>query len=108
MFLLKKKGGNKTVLSGGPNTLAALIKAYRIQEKACNVGFDWEEKEQVWDKVKEEIREFQTEVDHMDKEKAEAEFGDVMFSLINAARLYKINPDNALEQTNQKFINRFN
>ncbi|KAB4167567.1 nucleoside triphosphate pyrophosphohydrolase, partial [Bacteroides uniformis] len=69
---------------------------------------DWEEREQVWDKVKEEIREFQTEVAHMDKEKAEAEFGDVMFSLINAARLYKINPDNALERTNQKFINRFN
>ena len=105
---LKEKGGNKTVLSGVPAALPSLIKAYRIQDKARNVGFDWEEREQVWDKVKEEIREFQTEVDHMDKEKAEAEFGDVMFSLINAARLYKINPDNALEQTNQKFINRFN
>lgn len=91
-----------------PAALPSLIKAYRIQDKARNVGFDWEEREQVWDKVKEEIREFQTEVAHMDKEKAEAEFGDVMFSLINAARLYKINPDNALERTNQKFINRFN
>ena len=105
---LKEKDGNKTVLSGVPAALPSLIKAYRIQDKARNVGFDWEEREQVWDKVKEEIREFQTEVDHMDKEKAEAEFGDVMFSLINAARLYKINPDNALERTNQKFINRFN
>ena len=105
---LKEKDGNKTVLSGVPAALPSLIKAYRIQDKARNVGFDWEEREQVWDKVKEEIREFQTEVDHMDKEKAEAEFGDVMFSLINAARLYQINPDNALEQTNQKFINRFN
>ena len=84
------------------------VKAYRIQDKARNVGFDWEEKEQVWDKVKEEIAEFQVEVANMDKEKAEAEFGDVMFSLINAARLYKINPDNALELTNQKFIRRFN
>ena len=105
---LKEKGGNKTVLEGVPSALPALIKAYRIQDKARNVGFDWEEREQVWDKVKEEIGEFQAEVANMDKEKAEAEFGDVMFSLINAARLYKINPDNALEQTNQKFINRFN
>lgn len=105
---LKEKGGNKTVLSGVPTTLPTLIKAYRIQDKARNVGFDWEEREQVWNKVKEEIREFQTEVSHMDKDKAEAEFGDVMFSLINAARLYKINPDNALEHTNQKFIRRFN
>ena len=72
------------------------------------MGFDWEEREQVWDKVKEEIREFQAEVAHLDKEKAEAEFGDVLFSLVNAARLYKINPDNALERTNQKFIRRFN
>src|SRR5699024_10960304 len=105
---MKEKDGNKTVLSGVPAALPSLIKAYRIQDKARNVGFDWEEREQVWDKVKEEIQEFQAEVAHMDKEKAEAEFGDVMFSLINAARLYKINPDNALEQTNQKFINRFN
>ena len=82
-----------------PAALPSLIKAYRIQDKARNVGFDWEEREQVWDKVKEEIGEFQEEVANMDKEKAEAEFGDVMFSLINAARLYKINPDNALELT---------
>ncbi len=80
----------------------------RIQDKARNVGFDWEERSQVWSKVKEEISEFEAEVEHMDKDKAEAEFGDVMFSLINAARLYKINPDNALERTNQKFIRRFN
>lgn len=105
---LKEKGGNKTVLSGVPSALPSLIKAYRIQDKARNVGFDWEEREQVWDKVKEEIQEFQDEVAHMDKQKAEEEFGDVMFSLINAARLYKINPDNALELTNQKFIRRFN
>ena len=102
---LKEKDGNKSVLSGVPAALPSLIKAYRIQDKARNVGFDWEEREQVWDKVKEEIGEFQDEVD---KDKAEAEFGDVMFSLINAARLYKINPDNALELTNQKFIRRFN
>ena len=105
---VKEKGGNKTVLSGVPSALPSLIKAYRIQDKARNVGFDWEEREQVWDKVKEEIQEFQAEVAHMDKQKAEEEFGDVMFSLINAARLYKINPDNALEHTNQKFIRRFN
>ena len=105
---LKEKDGNKSVLSGVPAALPSLIKAYRIQDKARNVGFDWEEREQVWDKVKEEIGEFQEEVANMDKDKAEVEFGDVMFSLINAARLYKINPDNALERTNQKFIRRFN
>lgn len=105
---LKEKDGNKSVLSGVPAALPSLIKAYRIQDKARNVGFDWEEREQVWDKVKEEIAEFQVEVANMDKDKAEAEFGDVMFSLINAVRLYKINPDNALERTNQKFIRRFN
>lgn len=104
----KEKDGNKSVLAGVPEALPSLIKAYRIQDKARNVGFDWEEKSQVWEKVKEEIGEFETEVEHMDKDKAEAEFGDVMFSLINAARLYKINPDNALERTNQKFIRRFN
>lgn len=103
----KEKDGNKTVLSGVPSSLPALVKAYRIQDKARNVGFDWEERSQVWDKVKEEISEFEAEVEHMDKEKATAEFGDVLFSLINAARLYKINPDNALELTNQKFIRRF-
>ena len=105
---LKEKGGNKSVLAGVPAALPSLIKAYRIQDKARNVGFDWEEREQVWDKVKEEIQEFQAEVANMDKQKAEEEFGDVLFSLINAARLYKINPDNALEHTNQKFIRRFN
>ena len=105
---LKEKDGNKSVLSGVPEALPSLIKAYRIQDKARNVGFDWEEREQVWSKVKEEIGEFEAEVGQMDKDKAEAEFGDVMFSLINAARLYKINPDNALERTNQKFIRRFN
>ena len=105
---LKEKDGNKSVLGGVPEALPSLIKAYRIQDKARNVGFDWEERSQVWSKVKEEIGEFEAEVENMDKEKAEAEFGDVMFSLINAARLYKINPDNALEHTNQKFIRRFN
>ena len=105
---LKEKGGNKTVLSGVPSSLPTVIKAYRIQDKARNVGFDWEEKEQVWDKVKEEFNELQAEIANMDKDKAEAEFGDLFFSLINAARLYKINPDNALERTNQKFIRRFN
>lgn len=105
---LKEKDGNKTVLSGVPDALPSLIKAYRIQDKARNVGFDWEQREQVWGKVKEEIAEFEAEVGQMDKDKAEAEFGDVLFSLINAARLYKINPDNALERTNQKFIRRFN
>lgn len=104
----REKDGNKTVLSGVPAALPSLIKAYRIQDKARNVGFDWEERSQVWDKVKEEISEFEAEVAHMDKDKAEAEFGDVLFSLINAARLYKINPDNALERTNRKFIRRFN
>ncbi len=108
LIKLKEKDGNKTVLSGVPSALPSLIKAYRIQDKARNVGFDWEEREQVWDKVKEEVSEFESEVAHLDKDKAEAEFGDVLFSLVNAARLYKINPDNALERTNQKFIRRFN
>lgn len=105
---LKEKDGNKSVLSGVPNALPSLIKAYRIQDKARNVGFDWERREQVWNKVKEEIGEFQAELDNMDKDKAEAEFGDLFFSLVNTARLYHINPDNALERTNQKFIRRFN
>lgn len=105
---MKEKDGNKTVLSGVPSSLPSIIKAYRIQDKARAVGFDWEERSQVWGKVKEEISEFEAEVENMDKEKAEAEFGDVMFSLINAARLYHLNPDNALEYTNQKFIRRFN
>ena len=105
---MKEKEGNKTVLSGVPKSLPTLIKAYRIQDKARAVGFDWQEREQVWDKVKEETGEFEAALDHMDKAEAEAEFGDVLFSLINAARLYHINPDNALEHTNQKFISRFN
>ncbi|MCH5328888.1 MAG: nucleoside triphosphate pyrophosphohydrolase [Coprobacter sp.] len=105
---LKEKGGNKTVLEGVPSALPALVKAYRIQDKARNVGFDWEKPEEVWDKVYEEFGELKAEIDHMDKDKTEAEFGDLLFSLINAARLYKINPENALERTNQKFIRRFN
>ena len=104
----REREGNGSVLGGVPTALPTLIKAYRIQDKARNVGFDWDERSQVWDKVKEEISEFEAEVEQMDKEKAEAEFGDVLFSLINAARLYHINPDNALERTNQKFIRRFN
>lgn len=104
----KEKDGNKTVLSGVPSALPSVIKADRIQEKASNVGFDWKERRDVWNKVKEEISEFEAEVENMDKDKATSEFGDIMFSLINAARLYKINPDTALELTNQKFISRFN
>ncbi len=104
----KEKDGNESVLSGVPDALPALIKAYRIQDKARNVGFDWQEKEQVWDKVKEELDELKVEVDRLDAEKMEEEFGDLMFSMINAARLYKINPENALEKCNQKFIRRFN
>jgi len=105
---LKEKGGNKTVLEGVPADLPSIVKAHRIQDKARNVGFDWEEREQVWDKVKEEFNELKTEIDLMDTNRMESEFGDLFFSLINAARLYKINPDNALERTNQKFIRRFN
>src|SRR5574344_1754675 len=105
---LKEKDGNKSVLSGVPTALPSLIKAYRMQDKARHVGFDWEKKEQVWDKVKEEFSELQVEIANLDKDKAEAEFGDLLFSLINAARLYGINPDNALERTNQKFLRRFN
>lgn len=105
---LKEKNGNKRVLSGVPNALPALIKAYRIQDKARHIGFDWEEKEQVWDKVREEFTELETEIKNLNKENAEKEFGDLFFSLINAARKYDINPENALELTNQKFIRRFN
>lgn len=104
---LKEKDGNKTVLSGVPSALPALIKANRIQEKARNVGFDWDTKEQVWDKVKEEIGEVEAEINKMDSDKLESEFGDLLFSVINAARLYGVNPDNALEKTNRKFIKRF-
>ncbi|MBR5208357.1 MAG: nucleoside triphosphate pyrophosphohydrolase [Paludibacteraceae bacterium] len=105
---MKEKDGNKSVLSGVPSALPSLIKAYRIQDKARNVGFDWEEREQVWKKVKEEFEELMVEIKNMDPKKQEEEFGDLLFSLINAARLYKINPDNALESTNAKFIRRFN
>lgn len=105
---LKEKGGNKTVLAGVPSGLPALIKAFRIQEKACNVGFDWETPEQIWDKVREELEEFIAEIEKFDKIGMEAELGDFIFSIVNAARLYKINPENALERTNQKFIRRFN
>jgi XTP/dITP diphosphohydrolase len=103
----KEKDGNKTVLSGVPSALPSVIKADRIQEKASNVGFDWHDREDVWPKVREEIAEFEAEVANMDRDKATREFGDLMFSLINAARLYHINPDTALEYTNQKFIKRF-
>lgn len=105
---LKEKGGNKTVLAGVPDSLPALIKANRIQEKARNVGFDWDTREQVWDKVKEEISEVEHELKAGNLEKIENEFGDLLFSIINAARLYGVNPDNALEKTNRKFIRRFN
>lgn len=105
---LREKGGNKTVLGGVPSALPALIKANRIQEKVRNVGFDWEEPSQVWDKVDEEMREVKAEIEKGDKEAIEAEFGDLLFSVINAARLYGVNPENALEKTNKKFISRFN
>ena len=105
---LKEKGGNKTVLEGVPASLPSIVKAHRIQDKARNAGFDWEQKEDVWDKVREEFTELKQEISSMDADRTEAEFGDLFFSLINAARLYKINPDNALERTNQKFIKRFN
>jgi XTP/dITP diphosphohydrolase len=105
---LKEKDGNKNVLSGVPKSLPSLIKAYRIQDKARNVGFDWEKKEDVWEKVHEELRELEEELKREDKEKSTEELGDFLFSIINAARLYKLNPDNALEKTNRKFINRFN
>lgn len=105
---LKEKGGNKTVLAGVPAGLPALVKSFRIQEKACNVGFDWERPEQVWDKVREEFDELQQEMARGDADGMESEMGDFIFSLVNAARLYKINPENALERTNQKFIRRFN
>lgn len=105
---LKEKGGNKTVLEGVPHSLPALIKAHRIQDKARNVGFDWDEKEQVWEKVSEEMEELKVELRKQDADKSEAEFGDLLFSIINAGRLYGINPENALERTNQKFIKRFN
>ena len=105
---LKEKYGNKSVLSGVPEALPSLIKAYRIQDKARNVGFDWEDRQDVWKKVREELGELEVELNKEDKERSTAELGDFLFSVINAARLYKLNPDNALEKTNRKFINRFN
>lgn len=105
---LKEKGGNKTVLAGVPSSLPALIKANRIQEKAANVGFDWDEPSQVWDKLKEETAEVEQEIKAGDTDKIEAEFGDLLFAVVNAARLYGVNPENALERTNRKFISRFN
>ena len=105
---LKEKDGNKTVLSGVPTSLPSLIKAYRIQDKARNVGFDWEKKEDVWQKVREELDELEIELNKGDKDLSTNELGDFLFAVINAARLYKLNPENALERTNQKFIRRFN
>lgn len=104
---IKEKDGNKTVLSGVPSSLPALIKANRMQEKAAAVGFDWEQPVQVWEKFKEEQAELQVEIDSMNHDKMEAEFGDLFFSLVNAARLYGIDPETALERTNRKFIHRF-
>ena len=105
---MKEKGGNKTVLGGVPSTLPSLIKAERVQEKAANVGFDWEKKEDVWDKVKEELAEVESELKAGNELNIEKEFGDLFFSMVNAARLYGVRPDNALEKTNLKFIARFN
>ncbi len=104
---LKLKEGKKSVLEGVPKSLPAMVKAMRIQEKARGVGFDWDNADQVWEKVQEELAEFKTEVDKNNKEKMEEEFGDVMFSLINYARFLDINPETALEKTNKKFIERF-
>ena len=105
---LKEKDGNESVLSGVPEALPSLIKAYRIQDKARNVGFDWEDRQDVWKKVREELAELEAELEKEDKERSTEELGDFIFSVINAARLYKLNPDNALEKTNRKFIDRFN
>lgn len=104
---LREKGGNKSVLAGVPRALPALVKAFRIQEKAANVGFDWESPEQVWDKVKEETREVESEIAAKNKDALEAEFGDLLFTVVNAARKYGVNPENALDRTNSKFISRF-
>ncbi len=105
---MNEKDGNKSILSGVPASMPSLIKAYRMQEKAANVGFDWERREDVWAKVHEEIDELRTELEKGDKVNSEKEFGDFIFSIVNAGRLYEINPDNALELTNRKFRNRFN
>ncbi len=108
MVKLKEKGGNKTVLGGIPESLPAMIKAYRLTDKASGVGFDWDNREEVWKKVAEEMQEFDAEIKNHDQDKAEGEFGDLLFAMINAARLYDINPDTALERTNRKFTFRFN
>ena len=105
---MKEKGGNKTILSGVPRSLPSLIKAERVQEKAANVGFDWQKKEDVWDKVREELAEVETEMRNGTASDLEKEFGDLIFAIVNAARLYGVRPDNALERTNRKFIARFN
>ncbi len=104
---VNEKGGNKRVLSGVPEALPSLIKAYRIQDKTRGVGFDWDKREDVWSKVHEEVDELRAELERDDKEKSTQELGDFLFAIINAARLYKLNPDNALEMTNRKFIRRF-
>ena len=104
----QEKDGNASVLAGVPHSLPSLIKAYRIQDKARNVGFDWQKKEDVWGKVREELAELEAELRKEDKENSTKELGDFLFSVINAARLYHLNPDNALEMTNQKFTRRFN
>lgn len=105
---LRERGGNRTVLAGVPAALPALVKAYRVQQKAANVGFDWEDRAQVWDKVKEEVSEVEQAVGNANEDQIEAEMGDLLFSVINACRLYGVNPENALERTNRKFISRFN
>ena len=105
---LKEKGGNRTILAGVPAALPALIKAFRIQEKAADSGFDWEKREDVWNKVREEASEVHTEIGRGNADRIEAEFGDLLFAVVNAARLYGVNPENALERTNRKFIHRFN
>ncbi len=104
---LKRKEGHKSVLSGVPNSLPAMIKASRVQEKVRAVGFDWDERIQIWDKVKEELSELEDEIENQDHEKTESEFGDLLFSIINAARLYNVDPETALEKTNRKFTKRF-
>lgn len=108
LIKMREKGGNKTILGGVPRTLPSLIKAERVQEKAANVGFDWQERDQVWDKVREELAEVERELKDGHEVDREKEIGDLLFSIVNAARLYGVRPDNALERTNRKFIARFN
>ena len=105
---LKIKEGNKSILGGVPKTLPAVVKAHRIQDKVRAAGFDWDVREQVWDKIEEELGELKEEIGQMNAERMEEEFGDFMFSMVNAARLYGIDPEAALERTNKKFIKRFN